>query len=68
MAWSALPRRISPVGTPFDGDVVFALATGPLTREIAPAELLALGTVAQRALEEAITGAVRDQPTVTFEG
>jgi L-aminopeptidase/D-esterase-like protein len=63
MAWTALPRRISPVGTPFDGDVVFTASTGPLAVDVSPGELLALGTVARDALEEAITGAVGDQPS-----
>lgn len=62
MAWTALPRRISPVGTPFDGDVVFALSTGPQPLEVSPADLLALGTTARDALEEAITGAVGAPP------
>jgi L-aminopeptidase/D-esterase-like protein len=58
MAATALPRRISPVHTPFDGDVVFAVSPAPETRPLGGAELLALGATARDALEEAITGAV----------
>jgi len=58
MAWTALPRRISPVGTPFDGDVVFALSSSPEAGGVSAPELLALGVAARDALEEAITGAV----------
>lgn len=58
MAATALPRRISPVHTPFDGDIVFALSPAPGIGTLTGAELLALGTTARDALEEAITGAV----------
>lgn len=54
MAQNALPRTIWPVHTPFDGDIVFALATG--TR---PAPHMAiLGTVAADMLAEAIERSV----------
>jgi len=58
MAANALARRISPVFTPFDGDIVFALSTAPLIRELAAPELLGLGVLAQEALERAIINAV----------
>ncbi|HEU5209308.1 MAG TPA: P1 family peptidase [Longimicrobiales bacterium] len=54
IAANALARRITPVNTPFDGDVVFALTTAPDTRELAPADLLSLGVRAGHALEQAI--------------
>lgn len=54
VAANALARRIAPVHTPFDGDVVFALSTAAEEREVTSAEILALGTAAQHALEEAI--------------
>lgn len=57
VATNALARRISPVHTPFDGDVVFAVSTAPEEREATSAEILALGAAAQYALEEAITRA-----------
>jgi L-aminopeptidase/D-esterase-like protein len=55
-ASGALHRRITPVGTPFDGDVVFA--TSPTDGGVAanPAQVEAL---AVRALEQAIERAVR---------
>jgi L-aminopeptidase/D-esterase-like protein len=62
MAATALPRRISPVHTPFDGDVVFAVSPAPDARPFGGAELLALGVTARDALEEAITGAVVHPP------
>jgi L-aminopeptidase/D-esterase-like protein len=62
MAGTALPRRISPVHTPFDGDVVFALAPSQEVRPLTGPELLALGATARDALEEAITSAVTQNP------
>ena len=58
IAANALARRITPVNTPFDGDVVFALTTASDTRELSPAELLTLGVRAGYALEQAIERAV----------
>ncbi len=59
MASSAFPRAISPVNTPFDGDLVFALSTGGSETFFSPEELLALGVVARELTEEAIRRAVR---------
>lgn len=58
IAGNALARRIDPVHTPFDGDVVFAVSTAEEEREPDPGEVLSLGATAQHALEEAITRAV----------
>ena len=58
MASSAFPRAISPVNTPFDGDLVFALSTGDLEEPLPPSELLALGLAARELTEEAIRRAV----------
>lgn len=58
MAGTALPRRISPVHTPFDGDITFALSTATEPRRCAPADLFALGVRAASALERAIERAV----------
>jgi L-aminopeptidase/D-esterase-like protein len=58
MAANALSRRISPVHTPFDGDVVFALSTAVEDAPSSSREMVALGAIAQAALEEAITRAV----------
>ncbi|HJU66014.1 MAG TPA: P1 family peptidase [Gemmatimonadaceae bacterium] len=54
-AGAALSRRITPVGTSFDGDVIFACA--PLRGATAPA--LQVEAMAVQALEEAIERAVR---------
>ncbi|MEP6689924.1 MAG: P1 family peptidase [Gemmatimonadaceae bacterium] len=54
-AGAALARRITPVGTTYDGDVIFA--AGPMTGE--PAPLLQVESLAVRALEMAIERAVR---------
>jgi L-aminopeptidase/D-esterase-like protein len=54
-ATAALYRRITPAGTAFDGDIVFALA--PLDGE--PGDPIAAGVLAAAALEEAIERAVR---------
>ena len=58
MAATALPRRISPVNTPFDGDITFALSTAAEPRPIEPADLFTLGVRAADALERAIERAV----------
>jgi len=60
LAANALARRISPVHTPFDGDVVFAVSTAADAGEVSSAEVLALGVAAQQALEEAIVRAVTE--------
>jgi L-aminopeptidase/D-esterase-like protein len=60
VATNALARRISPVHTPFDGDVVFAVSTAPEEGETTSREVLSLGAVAQDALEQAITRAVTE--------
>lgn len=65
VAGNALPRRIHPVHTPFDGDVVFAASTagmdaapGDEPASLPSAQVLAVALAAQEALEEAITRAV----------
>jgi L-aminopeptidase/D-esterase-like protein len=58
MASSAFPRAISPVNTPFDGDLVFSLSTGKAEILLPPEDLLALGVVARELTEEAIRRAV----------
>jgi L-aminopeptidase/D-esterase-like protein len=55
-ASGALYRRITPVATPFDGDVVFA--TAPMSGGVA-ASAVQLEALAVRALEQAIERAVR---------
>lgn len=52
---TALARRINPVHTPFDGDVVFGVTTGEDRPEaFPPRDLLALSVAAREALETAI--------------
>ena len=58
MAATALPRRISPVHTPFDGDITFALSTAPEPRRVTPGDLFVQGVRAANALERAIERAV----------
>lgn len=58
MAVGAMPRRIRPVNTPFDGDVVFAVAPSDEVESLSDRGILALGDAAREALEEAITRAV----------
>ncbi|MGI8552929.1 MAG: P1 family peptidase [Dehalococcoidia bacterium] len=52
MAHAGLARTIRPSHTPADGDSVFALATGAL--EVPEGDMLALGSLACRALERAV--------------
>jgi len=58
MAATGVARCITPVHTPFDGDVVFAASTAPEPEPTAAAALLALGAVAAGAVAEAIVRAV----------
>ena len=58
MANTALARRIVPVHTPFDGDVIFAVSPTPIVEPVPSARLLELGVAARDALEEAILDAV----------
>jgi L-aminopeptidase/D-esterase-like protein len=58
MASGAFPRAISPVNTPFDGDVLFALSSGGDPVDLSPGALLGLGVVARMVVEEAIRRAV----------
>jgi L-aminopeptidase/D-esterase-like protein len=59
MAQDGLARAIRPVHTPFDGDSVFALATGE-GGEVDPAMLARLGSAAASCLARAIMRAVID--------
>jgi L-aminopeptidase/D-esterase-like protein len=56
LAHDGLARTISPAHTMFDGDTVFALATG--SRQGAP-DMLAIGALAADAVAEAVVRAVR---------
>lgn len=54
LAATALARRISPVHTPFDGDLLFALSTSPEIETATPREVMTLGLAGREALETAI--------------
>lgn len=56
MAHDGYARAISPVHTPYDGDAIFALATG---RHDGAVDLLSLGALAAEAMAQAIVRAVR---------
>lgn len=68
-ATNALARRISPFGTVFDGDIVFAVSPGAGALDgsggsgdpdrLAPGEMAALGAAAGHVLERAVERAVR---------
>lgn len=58
MAATGLARRIDPVNTPYDGDIVFALSTSREAEEIGPAASLALGVALRELLEDAVLRAV----------
>lgn len=58
MAGTALARRIDPVHTPFDGDVLFTVSTAAEERPLDGGMLTRLGLGARRAVEESITDAV----------
>jgi L-aminopeptidase/D-esterase-like protein len=51
---TALARRISPVHTPFDGDLTFAVSTSEPDRSLDARALLRIGIAARDALESAI--------------
>ena len=58
VAATALARRIDPVNTPFDGDLVFALSTARDVADLTAHESLSLGVVMRDLLAESITRAV----------
>lgn len=58
MASTALARRISPVNTPYDGDVTFTVSTTRPVAELDSRSVLVLGVAARDALELAIEDAV----------
>lgn len=54
MAHDGLARAIRPIHTPFDGDTVFALATGALAGEVMPDRLGMIGALAADCLTRAV--------------
>jgi L-aminopeptidase/D-esterase-like protein len=61
MAHDGLARSIDPVHTPYDGDTVFALATGHAGRHL---PLAMLGVLAAQALADAVVDAVHAATTL----
>jgi len=68
MASGAFSRAISPVNTPFDGDILFALSSGTDPELISPGELMAVGVVARELAETAIRRAVDSKYRGSGEG
>ena len=60
MAHDGLARAIRPIHTPFDGDALFALSTGPADG-VDPVTLAILGTLAADAVARAVRRAVFDR-------
>jgi len=58
LASGAFSRAISPVNTPFDGDVLFALSSGDGREDLPPGQLLSVGVMARKVTEAAIRRAV----------
>lgn len=58
MAGTGMARRISPVHSPFDGDITIAVSTAETVEPVSPGALLTLGTVAANMVEHSITRAV----------
>ena len=54
MANAGVARAVNPTHTPFDGDTMFALATGDI-----PANVTTIGAYAAEAVAQAIRNAVR---------
>ncbi|RME62362.1 MAG: hypothetical protein D6782_12350, partial [Alphaproteobacteria bacterium] len=58
MAQDGLARAIRPVHTPFDGDTLFAMATGSGRPALAPVDLAVVGTLAADCVVRAVCKAV----------
>ena len=61
VAATALPRRISPAFTPFDGDVVFGIVPDRAHEPLSSGGVLALGVALREQLEDAILDAVTER-------
>ena len=61
MAHDGLARAISPVHTPWDGDTVFALATGTLPGE---GDVMAIGPIAAEVMADAVVRAARSATSI----
>lgn len=58
MAQDGLARAIRPIHTPFDGDTLFALATGKLRRDTSPELVMRLGAIAADCVARAVCRAI----------
>lgn len=67
-AHDGLARALYPVHTPFDGDLVFALATGAKPLSDPPRDLTELGTVAANCLSRAVARGVYAATAVKRHG
>jgi len=67
-AHDGLARALYPAHTPFDGDLVFALATGARPLSDPPRELAELGAVAANCLARAIARGVYEAATLKLGG
>ena len=63
MAHDGYARTISPVHTPFDGDAIFALATGVRAGEVTDVQLSRIGALAAEAMADAVLRAARQATT-----
>jgi L-aminopeptidase/D-esterase-like protein len=61
MAHDGLARAISPVHTPWDGDTIFALATGMLPGE---GDVMAIGPIAAEVMADAVVRAARSATSI----
>jgi L-aminopeptidase/D-esterase-like protein len=66
MAHDGFARALRPVHTPFDGDIVFAMATAnkPVTGEVRAFEVLRLGHIAADCVARAIARGVYEAATI----
>jgi L-aminopeptidase/D-esterase-like protein len=66
MAQDGLARAIRPIHTPFDGDVIFVLATAtePLGAEMRPRAVLRLGAIAADCVARAVARGVYEAETL----
>jgi L-aminopeptidase/D-esterase-like protein len=58
MAAAGMARRIRPVFSPFDGDLIFSLSTAAGTPSVSPPLLVSLGSVAADLVADAVLDAV----------
>lgn len=68
MAQDGLARALRPIHTPFDGDIVFAAATGALALADPMQALVELGTVAADVVARAIARAIYEARALPFPG